>query len=166
MLDPEVRFTNFNPLPVTRQWDFGDGSSSNENAPMHAYAATGKYPVFLTVTSSEGCKDFYSGMLKVKDLFLFYVPSAFTPNGDGLNDSFEVFFNDSLPFTLEIFSRWGELIYRGDEKHPSWNGKKQRDGQVVQDGVYAYKLTYQRKSDDSPGPLVVLHGSLTVVKDE
>ena len=69
-----------------------------------------------------------------------YIPSAFTPNGDGLNDTWAI---GNLPEENElvIFNRWGELIYRKVNYANDWNGTN-RDGSKLPLGIYIYQLTY------------------------
>jgi gliding motility-associated-like protein len=165
MLTPEVTFNNPNSIPVTRQWDFGDGTSSTEIAPVRTFENKGTFTVTLYVTSDQGCKDSRSAMLNVKDIFLFYIPNSFTPNGDGVNDNFAFFFNDSIPYTFQVFNRWGQMLYSGTENSEFWDGRDSGSGKYVQDDVYIYKLIYRKKGDNGEEPRVTLHGHITVLKN-
>jgi gliding motility-associated-like protein len=165
MLTPEVRFNNPNVIPVTRQWDFGDGSTSTDANPIHIFEKRGLYSVTLYVTSEQGCKDSKTALLNVKDIFVFYIPNSFTPNGDGLNDRFTFYFNDSIPFTIDVFNRWGQLVYSGNEKSEFWDGRDPLTGDYVQDDVYIYRLVYRRKGLDGEQPRITLNGHVTVLKN-
>ncbi|SFF36848.1 T9SS type B sorting domain-containing protein [Spirosoma endophyticum] len=96
---------------------------------------------------------------------LLAVPTSFTPNGDGINDSFNVVLNPCLGRIrqLSIYNRWGQLIFHQEltsslEKLFSWDGKYK--GELVQTGVYGYQLTLE-----SPTGKMSRHtGALTVIR--
>lgn len=67
-----------------------------------------------------------------------FVPNAFTPNGDGLNDYFTSFGEFEQEFELQIYDRWGKLIFQTFTQNPGWNGEIK--GQPVPEGVYVYRL--------------------------
>ena len=72
----------------------------------------------------------------------FFAPDAFTPNGDGLNDVFELKYDcDGLTFQISIYNRWGELVYEHGENEPFWDGTS--SGEQVPQGVYVYHLRYR-----------------------
>jgi hypothetical protein len=123
MLTPDVTFNNPNVIPVTRQWDFGDGTSSTEDSPAHAFEKKGTYTVQLYATSDKGCKSTHAALLNIKDVNIFYIPNSFTPNGDGINDKFEFFFNDSIPLASRYLTvgRNGVQWYR-TKRFLGWHG--------------------------------------------
>ena len=70
------------------------------------------------------------------------IPNAFSPNNDGLNESFApVFSCEPLVYRLRIYNRWGQLLYHTDRLDQAWNGEFQ--GHRVADGVYYYQTDYQ-----------------------
>jgi gliding motility-associated-like protein len=70
-----------------------------------------------------------------------WIPSAFTPNGDGVNESFEIKAEcRDFEFTLDVFNRWGALLYRQTDLNQPWDGKV--NGQVVPNGIYTYRIQY------------------------
>lgn len=72
----------------------------------------------------------------------YYVPNAFTPNGDGHNDYWLPLGNavDVDDFNLKVFNRWGELIFETNDPFMPWWGFKNNTGKMAQDGVYAYRI--------------------------
>ena len=76
-----------------------------------------------------------------------YVPSAFTPNNDGVNDAFAVEGVDPQGYRLEIYNRWGDLIFKSEDPKEVWQGNLQQgDGEFfVQDGVYLWRLRYEMR---------------------
>ncbi len=70
-----------------------------------------------------------------------WVASAFTPNGDGLNDVFEIITDcRGLEYQIDFYNRWGALVYRHNQDQPYWDGTY--NDHAVRAGVYTYKLTY------------------------
>lgn len=114
-------------------WLFGDGQVSNQTNPTHAFVNEGTYTIMLISTTEQGCADTAYATMKVVDGF--NIPNVITPNGDGVNDFFELHLTGYENFSCAIFNRWGETVYKAD--HPSlfWDGKTSAGGKAV-DGVY------------------------------
>ena len=70
-----------------------------------------------------------------------YIPNSFTPNGNGLNDLFFVFGSNIMNINIQIYDRWGELVYHGTDQYKGWDGKFH--GHAVEEGVYVYKVDCQ-----------------------
>ena len=71
---------------------------------------------------------------------LIFIPNAFSPNGDGKNELFEVVASDVLQFHLYIFNRWGELVYETENINDTWNGTHK--GKMCENGVYIWRVNY------------------------
>jgi gliding motility-associated-like protein len=72
-----------------------------------------------------------------------YIPNAFTPDGNGRNDVFMPYgygIKEDM-YKMEIFDRWGELIFNSTEFRKGWDGKVKGSDVIAQDGVYIYKIT-------------------------
>jgi gliding motility-associated-like protein len=121
---------------ITNNWDFGDGTLSQEVNPIASYKDTGRFNIILEVINSDGCKDTF----KVKtDLFypdfVIYLPNIFSPNGNGVNDVFRPLGSQyNRKYTMEIYNRWGEKIFETHDVSEGWDGKYK--GQDCQDGIY------------------------------
>jgi len=100
----------------------------------------GTYPITLIVQNSDGCTDTITKSIEVYDEFIVFAPNAFTPDGDEFNNSWNVIVNnaDLESYNLEIFNRWGELLFNSNDPDEGWDGTK--EGTMVQDGVYTWKL--------------------------
>ena len=70
--------------------------------------------------------------------FILYVPNAFTPNSDGLNETFGPVGAGVDQFSMLIFNRWGELIYESEDMNEQWDGTHQ--SKKVQADTYVYKI--------------------------
>lgn len=90
-----------------------------------------------------------------------YIPNAMTPNGDGKNDFFSVYYNENklLNFDFYIFDRWGNMVYETHHANFSWDGTYK--GQPLPDGAYVWKMRYQEKNNteivDKLGQVTILH---------
>ncbi|HNW98140.1 MAG TPA: gliding motility-associated C-terminal domain-containing protein [Bacteroidales bacterium] len=141
---------------VSWDWEFGDGHSSSVlQNPFHEFTKDGYYLVTLIITDDRGCTDSTDEWVQVNDISTFYIPSSFTPNGDGKNDLFMpigINFN-SENYEMSIYDRWGKLIFHTATWGEGWNGTYNNEGgydDVVMD-VYIYKITRLingRKHDD------------------
>lgn len=99
----------------------------------------------VKVTSENGCEANASIRVVVEQNV--FVPTSFTPNGDGLNDDFRPYFsNDNQPFSLSIYNRWGELIYSCQGDPCGWDGTF--NGQIVNPGVYIYTIHYSQNQSE------------------
>lgn len=85
---------------------------------------------------------------EIPDTHLF-IPNAFTPDGDGVNDTFMALYNgnDISHFTMEVYDRWGGRIFRSENILVGWDGKK--NGRDCSGGVYVYKIVFS--VDSVPG---------------
>ncbi len=137
-------------------WDFGDGTTSTEPRPVHQYTEEGVYDVMLTITSAEGCKRTltYYQYITVNKVVHIFVPSAFTPNGDGLNDYFEVTTVLITKFHIDIFDRWGKLVYSSDDMAFKWYDN------TLTENAYTYRIDAVEWS----GSKVRKSGTVTVIR--
>jgi PKD repeat protein len=147
-----VVFTNFSYYGVSWLWKFGDGDSSGEQSPWHKYTAEGLFNVSLTVTSKDGCKDsmLFKSPIKVKyKTGEIKFPNVFKWNGSGptggywddeMDDNvFRPFFTNVIEYKLQIFNRWGTLLYESVELQKGWDGYFGSTKLALQ-GVYVYKV--------------------------
>ncbi len=144
-VDPErteILFPKFNitdlstPNVVDWYYTWGDNATSSIQHPTHEYQDTGYYDITQYVTTQYGCKDTAEFTVIVDPEFRFYIPSAFTPDADGVN---EEFFGSGIgikEYTMRIYDRWGELIFESNDADYHWDGSYK--GEQVQKGVYIY----------------------------
>jgi PKD repeat protein len=131
--------------PITEwYWDFGNGDTSNlQNPPSITFPLVNPYTISLTIENALGCSSTYSLVINVNPDIVPILPNVFTPNGDELNDNFEL---DSDYFSSYVFTalnRWGNVVFEKD-RDPSfplflWNGKT-NGGENCSDGVYFFRL--------------------------
>jgi len=95
-------------------------------------------PYTVVVTSEFGCRSADSVLVAAFCPLRFYVPNAFSPNGDGVNDEFRVYAQDAEAIRLQLFDRWGNHVYEYTPASPAWLGNM--DGQDAAPGSYTYSL--------------------------
>ncbi len=139
ILNPIFNFINQTTGGQTYTWTFGDGGNSFDFEPTHTYADTGNYMVTLWVVNSYGCRDSVEHPVRVDPIFSWWIPNAFTPNEDGINDGFNVTGEYIVDVRLHIFNRWGDEIFfsEGRENSP-WDGSIIGKEERAQEGVYVY----------------------------
>jgi gliding motility-associated-like protein len=104
---------------------------------MHLYDEPGIYDLRLTVTNGD-CQDIKYDRVKVKSIFTFYIPSAFTPDADNINETFFGTGEGVTEYNMQIHNRWGELLFVSNDLDLHWNGTFK--GKQVEAGVYTYKF--------------------------
>jgi len=146
------------------QWTLGDGSTAGGIAFDHKYNSVGTFVVTLIVTDNNGCTDTISDIITVKNIFTIYIPNAFTPDDDTDNDYFfpQGVNWDPDYFQMNIFNRWGSLIYHTNTIGDKWNGTLNNSGtwdDVVID-VYVYVIRVK----EMEGPKHEYIGSVTLIR--
>jgi gliding motility-associated-like protein len=125
---------------TTYLWAFGDGETSTELSPSHHYDEPGEYTVNLTI-EVDGATEVFQQSVAAIPIATLEVPTIFTPNADGKNDTFDVA-SLSRYVTIDavrIFNAAGTLIYSG-MGNSAWGGDDMQ-GSPLPDGNYIYKIT-------------------------
>ncbi|MBI3509605.1 MAG: PKD domain-containing protein [Bacteroidetes bacterium] len=133
--------------PVAWSWNFGDGTTLSDTSsmqnPSYEYSQEygSNYTVTLVVNNQFGCTDDTSLEVIVEPEFTFYIPNAFTPNGDGINDGFYGTGIGITSYNIWIFDRWGNLIFQTNDMNQAWDGTVQgKSGTICQEDVYVWKV--------------------------
>jgi gliding motility-associated-like protein len=135
----DVQFTNLSTKATGYLWNFGDGDTSTKFSPNHIYKKKGIYSARLIAFDSLGCNDTFSQVIIVEAKFIIIVPNVFTPNGDGVNDEFEIYYQAILSMDGTIVNRWGEKMYEWHMPDGKWwDGTNY--GRLVGSGVYYYNV--------------------------
>ncbi|MCE9538678.1 MAG: gliding motility-associated C-terminal domain-containing protein, partial [Bacteroidetes bacterium] len=163
--DPVFSLVNLSTGTDLWNWYFGDNTSSAlSNPPPHTYPSdTGRYVITLITSSHYGCADTSYKTVIVEGDFVFYIPNAFTPNDDGINDYFFGTGIGIIEYDLWIFDRWGNMIFHGDKvpaENAKWNGKVNSGKVESQIDVYVWKVTLK----DVFGNAHKYIGTVTLVK--
>ena len=142
-------------------WNFGDGSAviSNVDAPTHIYDELGVYTIELTVEDAYGCFDTYSETIDVTKGYEIILPTAFTPNADGINDTMRPVFNCMVKIEMSVYDTWGSLLYfESGDTITGWDGTI--DGNPTENGIYIIVVTAQTFN----GITIEMNGPITLIK--
>lgn len=139
-------------------WNFGDGDTSTTVSPIHAYGDTGWYDVKLIVVNPIGCTDTLIKHIRAYPDYNFYVPNAFTPDGDGINDNFSGLGQGFVTYEMYIFNRWGEEVFKSESYNTRWDGRD-KGGSIAPQGVYVYQI----KVKTPPGDSFTLRGIVALI---
>lgn len=159
--NPQLTNTaNFNNTSINSDswsWDFGDGTFSADFNPSHNFDLIGKYYVCLVAKNKIGCTDTLCKSVDVYEDWTFYIPNTFSPNEDGVNEIFYAYGTNITNFKIEVYDRWGELIFSSTSLLNGWDGTYK--GVPVTDDIYAWKAgfnDYKGKSHSFTGHIQVL----------
>ncbi|MDD3875986.1 MAG: PKD domain-containing protein [Bacteroidales bacterium] len=139
-----IFFDNYSSTHHAAHWSFGDGNTSEHINAFHTYASYGSYTIQLVAETEHGCKDTAYKDIYVKEISTLYIPNAFSPGGDGVNDIFLPVGQglDNDDYHLMIFNRWGELVFETNDANLGWDGKTMQ-GNKAYEGVYTWLLYYR-----------------------
>jgi gliding motility-associated-like protein len=157
---------------------------TSEFEPTHLYLLEGKYTITLVAGNDHGnkdidgdgvldgnviCYDTATRVINAREGGLTKIPNAFTPNPGGpsggvagsgtFNDVFLPITKGVVEFKMQIFDRWGTLVFESNDKNIGWDGYD-RNGRLMPAGVYVYKLTL-RLADDQRTTQV---GDITLIR--
>jgi PKD repeat protein len=107
IFDPVITFTDQSQNAISCNYSFGDGNVANVCDYVHTYQEAGIYTISQVVTNEYGCTDTAYATVDIKHEYRFFVPNAFTPEGDGLNDVFKPVIMGVSDYRFLIFDRWG-----------------------------------------------------------
>lgn len=145
-------------------WDFGDGSRSVEKNPIHQYPESGIYTIRLVTSNHAGCSDTATAVVSSTIVPALDVPTAFTPNGDGLNDYIAPRAFGVVKIDFKIYNRWGQMVFHSTDPQITYIPQKGWDGMYKgkpqEMDVYAYTL-YAVFND---GKTVTKQGSITLIR--
>jgi len=157
-----IRFQNQSENYTNTLWNFGDGFESTDENPFHQYQAVGIYPVRLVVSSQNSCTDTIVKNVNIVEELYVYIPNAFSPDSDGVNDLFGPSIYGASPsnYLFEIFSRWGELLFQTTQMSKYWDAKSISSSEISQFGTYTYRI----RVDDLTGITHQYVGNVSIVR--
>ena len=165
-----VNCTNLSAGAISYNWNFGDGSTSTETNPSHLYQNPGEYQIYLIATNVGGCVDTFNLPSKIIAELesTIDIPNAFSPNPNGgnggtfgsndtNNDVFHPVIKGLDKYELNIFSRWGELLFVSKDITIGWDGYYK--GKLCTQDVYVWKIiatTLDGKKINKTGDVLLL----------
>lgn len=154
-----IKFFNQSTDADSYLWDFGDGTTSTEENPEHTYTGKGNYDVTLTAIKTNVCTaSLVQGKFLISEVGAIFIPNTFTPNNDSINDEFVVNMNNIKTFQIQIFNRYGILMYSSQNLVENWDGTYKNEQVPV--GTYYYVLD----AIDFDNNLIKKSGSVTILR--
>jgi gliding motility-associated-like protein len=151
-VNPVVEFENTSEGQTQNIWSFGDGEGSSELSPEHEYLSTGEYNAQLLVVNDCGCTDVASQVIEVADDVYLYVPNAFTPDNDGLNDAWLPSItgqNLLAKYECWVYNRAGHLVFHTTNTNKAWTGENDITGAgehfTGTSDVYSWRIALKKK---------------------
>lgn len=174
IIQPDIYFENLTTKDIPGKssflWNFDDfsirtpdGGSSTERHPSYRYTDVGEYDVMLVATNTYEtltCVDTVIRTIEVNPEIRIFIPNAFSPDNKGVakNNFFKPIVSDVNDYSIQVFSRWGELMWETQELEESWDGTKA--GVACKSDVYLYVV----KASNEAGKDFEFTGTVTLIR--
>jgi len=122
------------------------------------FSRPGDYEVTQVVTSDFGCIDSITLIVAVETDFYLYIPTAFSPNNDGVNDCYEIKGVGFEAIDFQVYDRWGNVVYASTDENDCWDGTF--NGEALPTGAYSWKLLVRLPFDE----IAMKEGILNILK--
>jgi hypothetical protein len=137
----DIQYTDTSIGAIGWKWNFSSMGTSTEQNPKLFYTDTLTQKTSLIVTNSFGCRDTANKLLFIAPDVVYYLPNAFTPNDDNINETFKpIGLSYALNYKFIIFDRWGNIMFKTDNPQLGWDGKF--ESELVAQDLYFYRLEF------------------------
>ena len=137
--NPNMSVTNASWGAVSCYYELSDGSVVEGWDFSHLWELTGTQTITQFVTNAMGCTTSITGEVIING-FSLYAPNSFTPDWDGVNDVWLPVITGVTNYHLQIFNRWGDLIFETENPKQPWIGDVHEGDHYASDGVYQYRI--------------------------
>lgn len=161
-INPEVHLIDNSQGAIYSQWSFDDIDVILDDELAYTFVDTGHHTIRLIVSDENNCKDTTTQIVDVTPINKYFLPNAFTPNDDGVNDIFKgkgIIININS-FKMTIMNRWGQNVFETINPNQGWNGRFQNIGKPSQAGIYIVVVSYE----DSRGNLHNIKNYFSLIK--
>ena len=127
---------------INWNWTLSDGATYSGSSAQHTFNDSGSYVVTLRIINDNDCFDEVSKIIYVNADIFIHIPNSFSPNGDGINDTYGLagMTQGVYKMEMDIYNQWGEKVFRSENVNDRWDGTF-RD-EPAQQGVYFFKVKY------------------------
>lgn len=139
LLEPTIEIEDLSTGAIDCEYFISDGGHFDDCNGFYDMMQAGHHIVTQWVTNEFGCSDSARHIVIVEG-FLFYAPNSFTPNQDGTNDIWFPVMNGVDTFQIQVYNRWGEVVYESTEPDEPWIGNVKGGDHYAQDGIYIYSV--------------------------
>jgi gliding motility-associated-like protein len=150
-IEPITYFRNTTTDYKTLVWEIENLKTSSLENFEYSFKNKGRFTVNLTATNENGCSTKTSEVITIEQNYNLLAPTAFSPNGDNLNDDFmpKALPLMQLPFTLTIYDRQGKLVYQTTDSSQPWDGISTQDGTLAPNGVYVWVCQLTKENGET-----------------
>lgn len=147
--DPTIFFNTTSTGSDHYLWDIAGLTSSTLPNPSYTFTnkEPGTYNVCLVAYNYNECPDTICNTVIIDDVLFTYIPNSFTPDGDGVNETWGMSTNMDVitSYELTVFDRWGQVVYNTTDPYQAgwWKGSYQNGGEILKSDVYAYRISYE-----------------------
>ena len=155
-----IRFNDGSNGATSWFWDYGTGQYSEEQTPSFKFEVPGIYDVVLTATDNYGCSTSDTVKIIIHEELEAWIPDAFSPNGDGLNDYFGPVASGMRleGYEMIIYDRWGKQVFVSNDYFSQWDGNINGE-KIISNSVFVYFI----KIYDLMGKEYIYKGRVTLV---
>ena len=139
--DP-VQITNHSMYGDSYLYEFSSGKTSTQEEPEYIIPALGEFTIWQFVSNEYECIDSSSVDLTIEFYHTFWVPNVFTPNGNSTNDYFFPIYRNVESYHMQIFDRWGKIVFDKEGTAPKWDGLDYQSGIELKSDNYVYLINY------------------------
>jgi gliding motility-associated-like protein len=143
--DPNLYITDLSGFAGPVFYTLGNGDTLAAPNGPYTYSDTGNYEITQYLGDLSACWDSSSISIRVDPGYKIYIPSAFSPNDDQINNRFRAYGEDISSYRLLIYNRWGELLYESYDLENGWDGRDLVSNNLAPGGVYVYKIDLKDK---------------------
>ncbi|TXC81686.1 T9SS type B sorting domain-containing protein [Luteibaculum oceani] len=165
-MQSEITFRSTSSMDATKfNWIFNGSVVGAKGRLKYDFPAEpGLHEICLAVKNNGGCADTLCKMIEVTGVLQVFIPSTFTPDGDGINDVFRPIVDQPMEgkYEFKIYNRWGELMFETKNPDEGWNGRTISGNELVPPGVFVYHISLTSAYNEK----VVFkeHGTVTVTR--
>jgi gliding motility-associated-like protein len=147
---PDFKLVDQSKDAVSWLWQFGDGREYTDHNPIASAPELGTLSITQFAYNNFGCQDSVVKILKTYPEVRYFLPNAFTPNGDSVNDELRAVgvFEGMRSFNINVWNRWGEMVYQSINPEETWNGQKFNQGIPLPVGIYTVLVTYLNPKEE------------------
>lgn len=138
LYNPNITIQDYTDPNLDVYFVMGDGDTIFNRLFTHRYLYDGNYSILQIVTNAEGCQDSMRVDIVINPAYLVYVPNAFTPNNDGVNDIFLPSVRGDIMYEFYIFDRWGKTMFYTTNSREGWDGTE--GGKDAPMALYTYVI--------------------------
>lgn len=159
---PTINFVNLTEDGTQHTWDIKGIRGSTQNEFQYTFTKAGTYMVELTSVNEFGCAAKKQKTIEINEDYNLLAPTAFTPNGDGNNDTYipEALKILDVQFTMTIYSKDGAMVYQTNSPNEPWDGLYMTDNIPAPDGAYVWHVQLTNEM----GEIEVYQGQVIITR--